>query len=263
MSKNAISQNKRISNTFGNQEILVDEKLEKCITSLKKLKEESDYSHPSIDVYRSYSYPTDEMSLSRRSSYSDFDPDFDGSFFLEDVRIAPLSNADIECLINQNIYAADLLADELCDLSLSSNYSFNNNSSNLESAECTVPTKRKTIGERIKAAMHSLIFYRSKKYNSLLVVMLAIFSCMFLFTTESFAIATSSTQGGDELKSVWDQVSRFFGGYGGKLAALGIIAASVLVRDRIGIPMMILGIIAGMMLPSLPAIIDNFTITLK
>ena len=105
--------------------------------------------------------------------------------------------------------------------------------------------------------------YKFRKYsNFIFLYALVLIAVLTICNDTAFAITKYSNQGSDDFQTVWDQVSRFFGGYGGKLAALGIIAASVLVRERIGIPMMILGIVAGMMLPSLPAIVDNFTIIL-
>ena len=81
------------------------------------------------------------------------------------------------------------------------------------------------------------------------------------------AYATTGTAVGnnvqnDELKGVWQKVGSIFEGTGGKLAALGIIAVSIWNREKIGIPYMGLGIAAGILLPSLPSIINSFTYTI-
>lgn len=99
--------------------------------------------------------------------------------------------------------------------------------------------------------------------KSFLLLFLIGFITLLLLNTFSemaFAVNQYVKPGEDELQTVWERVSQFFGGVGGKLASLGMIVASILSKERIGIPMMLLGIIAGMMIPSLPTIIDNFTI---
>ncbi len=86
-----------------------------------------------------------------------------------------------------------------------------------------------------------------------------------LFAANAYATtgtAVGNGAGQDELEGVWQKVGSIFEGTGGKLAALGIIAVSVWNREKIGIPYMGLGIASGILLPSLPSIINSFTYTI-
>lgn len=86
-----------------------------------------------------------------------------------------------------------------------------------------------------------------------------------LFAANAYATtgtAVGNGGGKDELAGVWQKVGGIFEGTGGKLAALGIIAVSVWNREKIGIPYMGLGIASGILLPSLPSIINSFTYTI-
>lgn len=79
--------------------------------------------------------------------------------------------------------------------------------------------------------------------------------------------ATTGTQVGgniqnDELEGVWEKIGSIIEGTGGKMAALAIILVSVWNREKIGIPYMSLGVVAGLLLPSLPSIVNNFTFTI-
>lgn len=93
---------------------------------------------------------------------------------------------------------------------------------------------------------------------------LVAFACMMAVSVEySMAAADAVGQGtADELNGVWDKVTAIVEGTGGKLAALGIILVSVWNREKIGIPYMGLGIASGILLPSLPGIVNTFTYTI-
>lgn len=90
------------------------------------------------------------------------------------------------------------------------------------------------------------------------------FACMMAVSVEySMAAADAVGQGAaDELDGVWDKVTAIVEGTGGKLAALGIILVSVWNREKIGIPYMGLGIASGILLPSLPGVVNSFTYTI-
>ena len=94
---------------------------------------------------------------------------------------------------------------------------------------------------------------------------LAAFACI-MFITATSAMATTGTavgqQNTDELEGVWEKVTAIVEGTGGKLAALGIILVSVWNREKIGIPYMGLGVASGILLPSLPSIVNSFTFTI-
>lgn len=92
-------------------------------------------------------------------------------------------------------------------------------------------------------------------------------ACAFaMFVTATSAMATTGTavgqQNTDELEGVWQKVTAIIEGTGGKLAALGIILVSVWNREKIGIPYMGLGVASGILLPSLPSIVNSFTFTI-
>ncbi len=80
------------------------------------------------------------------------------------------------------------------------------------------------------------------------------------YATTGTAVGNNVQQ--DELEGVWQKVGSIFEGTGGKLAALGIIGVSIWNREKIGIPYMGLGIASGILLPSLPSIINSFTYTI-
>lgn len=87
-----------------------------------------------------------------------------------------------------------------------------------------------------------------------------------LFMLSAFTVFASTnsvgTDNSDELEDVWGKIASLFEGTGGKLAAIGIIVMSVWNREKIGIPYMMLGIITGILIPSLPGIIDSFSFTI-
>lgn len=87
-----------------------------------------------------------------------------------------------------------------------------------------------------------------------------------MFLTATSAMATTGTavgqQNTDELEGVWQKITAIVEGTGGKLAALGIVTASIWNREKIGLLYMSLGVISGILLPSLPSIVNSFTFTI-
>lgn len=109
--------------------------------------------------------------------------------------------------------------------------------------------------------MEKAIFSNNKKLLAGIITMVL----MVLFAAATSFAATQGGQGagkGDDLESVWKDISSIISGTGGKIAALGIIGASVWNREKIGMLYMFLGVIVGIMLPSLPTIVDNFSGTI-
>lgn len=108
--------------------------------------------------------------------------------------------------------------------------------------------------------MEKAIFSNNKKLLASIITMVL----MVLFAAATSFAATQGTGAGkgDDLKSVWDDISSIISGTGGKIAALGIIGASVWNREKIGMLYMFLGVIVGIMLPSLPKIVDGFSGTI-
>ncbi len=90
------------------------------------------------------------------------------------------------------------------------------------------------------------------------------FACMMAVSADyAMAAADAVGQGtADELNGVWDKVTAIIEGTGGKLAALAIILVSVWNREKIGIPYMGLGVASGILLPSLPGVVNSFTFTI-
>lgn len=113
----------------------------------------------------------------------------------------------------------------------------------------------------LKNAAKKLSFINHGKGRILFYVM------AFMAVSASVAMATTGNAVGgnvqtDELEGVWEKIGSIIEGTGGKLAALGIIAVSIWNREKIGIPYMGLGIASGILLPSLPSIVNSFTFTI-
>lgn len=108
--------------------------------------------------------------------------------------------------------------------------------------------------------MEKAIFSNNKKLLAGIITMVL----MVLFAAATSFAGTQGTGAGkgDDLESVWKDISSIISGTGGKIAALGIIGASVWNHEKIGMLYMFLGVIVGIMLPSLPTIVDNFSGTI-
>lgn len=105
---------------------------------------------------------------------------------------------------------------------------------------------------------HKVLFARV--YAFLCVAAVTFFAASGAYATTGTAVGGNVNT--DELADVWTKVGSIIEGTGGKLAALGIIAVSIWNREKIGIPYMGLGIASGILLPSLPSIVNSFTCTI-
>jgi len=66
-----------------------------------------------------------------------------------------------------------------------------------------------------------------------------------------------------ELDGVWTKLSAGIQGTYGKIASLGIVSASIWNREKIGMLGMGAGIVIGVMVPTIPAILDKIgTVTI-
>lgn len=103
---------------------------------------------------------------------------------------------------------------------------------------------------------------KKKNYSLILFFLITLFAISPLAAFATTGAAVGGNVQTDELEGVWQKVGSIIEGTGGKIAALAIIIVSVWNREKIGIPYMGLGVVSGLLLPSLPSIVNNFTFTI-